>query len=374
MKHIFYILFLLILGIPAAHAEIGPEFRLDLATWDASDIVVATEGDKIDGVLQVQEIWKGGLKVGENIEIPEITKINRSISVLRRLKVNDKLSTIAQDPNHPTYASARKLVLFLISAKSLAEKGVAISDNTKKWIGASLFNDIPTSIVWVEKNNGYACLRAYGGNSFTGLTEDTLKTQVKGILALQSSLQEVIAIQSLEKRAQALETFSDSGFYLLRQESFKQLAQCGEAGIPVIRHILSNKANSQYHEEIIRALGETKSLASSIELTSIVEQQFKYWSELAPKLDASWWNWNGQSYGEPHILRDQYWILYTALWELKEQPYPASREIVEKTRNLWAAFPALMPPSGSSSIIEHSDKILKALSQKRPTNANTQQK
>lgn len=374
MKLNFYILLLLILGTTVAHAEIGPEFRLDLATWDASDIVVATEGDKIDGILQVQETWKGGLNVGQDIEIPEIAKVNRPISVLRRLKINDKLSTIGPDPNHPSSASATRLVLFLISAKSLVDKGVQVSGNTKIWIGASLFNDIPTSIVWIEKGNGYAALRAYGGNSFSGLTEGAFKAQVESILKLQASLKDVVAIQNLEKRAQSLEVFSGSTFYLLRQESLKRLAQCGDAGLPVIRHILSDKVNTQYHDEVIRALGEMKSRASGIELISIVEQQLKYWGELAPKLDASWWNWSSKPYGVPYTVRDQYWVLHAALWELKEHRYRVNKETIEKTRNLWAAFPSLMPPSGSSSIIDFCDAILRAANQKRPNNDDTQTK
>ena len=56
----------------AALAAILPSFRPQESTWLATDIVVVTEGEKIDGVVQVIETLKGDLKPGATLTLPEL--------------------------------------------------------------------------------------------------------------------------------------------------------------------------------------------------------------------------------------------------------------------------------------------------------------
>src|SRR5206468_3959938 len=56
----------------SARAAIMPSFDLEDSTWNATDIVVATEGDTIDGKMQVLETWKGNLAPGGSIDVPEM--------------------------------------------------------------------------------------------------------------------------------------------------------------------------------------------------------------------------------------------------------------------------------------------------------------
>ncbi len=61
---------LLLLGVFAssASAAIRPSFYLDYSVWKATHIVLATEGDSIDGRLRVIESWKGNLEAGAGVQ------------------------------------------------------------------------------------------------------------------------------------------------------------------------------------------------------------------------------------------------------------------------------------------------------------------
>src|ERR1700683_4478323 len=57
-----------------AYALKGPSFSLDGCAWEASHIIVVTAGDKIDGAVEVLESWKGDLKKGDRLSIPELAE------------------------------------------------------------------------------------------------------------------------------------------------------------------------------------------------------------------------------------------------------------------------------------------------------------
>jgi hypothetical protein len=59
-----YVVIIFLLAYPAAGAGIRPSFNLQNCSWHATHVVVATEGEKIDGVLKVLESWKGDLAPG----------------------------------------------------------------------------------------------------------------------------------------------------------------------------------------------------------------------------------------------------------------------------------------------------------------------
>jgi hypothetical protein len=59
---------------PTALAIQVASFSLEGCAWGATHIAVVTEGKRIDGILQVLESWKGGLKKGEVLTIPELAQ------------------------------------------------------------------------------------------------------------------------------------------------------------------------------------------------------------------------------------------------------------------------------------------------------------
>jgi hypothetical protein len=70
-----FVVFLAIGAIPV-DAGIRPSFSLDGCSWRATHIVLVQTTPE-DGVFSVVESWKGGLKPGDSLEIPEL-KPNRN--------------------------------------------------------------------------------------------------------------------------------------------------------------------------------------------------------------------------------------------------------------------------------------------------------
>ena len=65
-------LIVVLLLVLQTNAGIRPSFNLDYCTWQATHIVIATEGDEIDGTLTVVDSWKGDLRPGEAVSIPDL--------------------------------------------------------------------------------------------------------------------------------------------------------------------------------------------------------------------------------------------------------------------------------------------------------------
>src|SRR5438874_1861724 len=55
-----------------AFAAIRPSFHLDTSGWHATHIVVVTEGERIDGKVRVLESWRGDLRPGDRLELPDL--------------------------------------------------------------------------------------------------------------------------------------------------------------------------------------------------------------------------------------------------------------------------------------------------------------
>jgi hypothetical protein len=65
-----FVVFLTLAAIPV-DAGIRPSFSLDRCTWSATHIV-SVQTTPTDGVFSVVESWKGDLKAGDSLEIPEL--------------------------------------------------------------------------------------------------------------------------------------------------------------------------------------------------------------------------------------------------------------------------------------------------------------
>src|SRR6185369_10112108 len=77
---VFVILVLLCGSHSLTSAGIRPSFGLEGNTWNATHIVVVTEGKTIDGIFRVLESWKGDLNPGDTIKVPELASFKAESS------------------------------------------------------------------------------------------------------------------------------------------------------------------------------------------------------------------------------------------------------------------------------------------------------
>src|SRR4029453_2852524 len=90
-----------------ASAGIRPSFNPESSSWMATDIVVVTEGKKIDGIFRVVEVWKGELHSGETIQVPELASFLPEKSRVVQKAFYEK------PPDKTLIVSGDRMVLFL---------------------------------------------------------------------------------------------------------------------------------------------------------------------------------------------------------------------------------------------------------------------
>src|SRR5215469_3006835 len=102
----------LIWHTPASFGEIRPSFIQDHCIWNATHIIVVTEGDKIDGIVEVTESWRGDLKVGASVTIPGLAEFAPDDKRVIRKGIHATF-----DKDEPamkvTHVSGKRMILFL---------------------------------------------------------------------------------------------------------------------------------------------------------------------------------------------------------------------------------------------------------------------
>src|SRR5262249_44395378 len=162
MKTLTSILFILVVS-SSALAGIRPSFSPEGCSWRATDIVVVTEGSQIDGNFKVLETWKGDLKPGETISVPELgqfktTEARQIYSAAWRDNDTD---------GKPHYVSGDRMILFLRDAKKLQDDPVddeSESDepdtSTSRWKSTNpMGTEIKYSTVWIENGKVYCFIQ-----------------------------------------------------------------------------------------------------------------------------------------------------------------------------------------------------------------------
>jgi len=135
------------LAASPARAGIRPSFYLDYSVWKATHIVLATEGDRIDGRFEVIESWKGDLEPGARVRVPELAVFADEGS--RRIgTAGDRAA------RHVTGA---RMVLFLVRPE-LPGDGARHGAKPSAWLPASYagYGGFEVSVAWIEDGTAYA--------------------------------------------------------------------------------------------------------------------------------------------------------------------------------------------------------------------------
>src|ERR1700740_2175702 len=99
---------LLLFCAAGVSAELLPQFQLDTCAWNATDVVMVTEGAAIDGEVEVLETWKGALHPGEKLTLPELAAFASDESRATSTWLADL------DRPLPRRVSGSSMILFLV--------------------------------------------------------------------------------------------------------------------------------------------------------------------------------------------------------------------------------------------------------------------
>lgn len=336
------------------HAGLRPSFYLDSSAWEATHVVVVSEGEKLDGRCVILESWKGDLETNSSVFIPELAAFESKDA--RAIKRWPNIEPEAS----PSHITCSRIILFL---KQSALDG-------SKWEPTGIANAMNVSMAWAEQGQMFAIVQRMnpGPSELVPLvqSETAFKTWVLESVQTQDALTKTETIRDLIQRAEALRPFVTNKLWHARGDAFALLGKCGEPALPVLRSMLSDTNLVTQSDAVISTLGRAGGLKVGAEMLEILEVEIQFWKRRAQKLETGWWNGAGLSGTEAAALRNRYTKLGAALAVLRELKYRASKTAVTELRDFWRALPQLEDRSGLNQMSERCDKILKELQEQTP--------
>jgi hypothetical protein len=342
---------------PAAFGFISASFIQDHCIWNATHIVVVTEGDKIDGIVEVKESWRGDLKEGASITIPELAEFAPE----EKRAVRKGLSAILEEEQEPamkvTHVTGKRMVLFL--RKKEEKAGLGKQDKVTWELANRIWKRMDVSVAWVEAERMYAIVQESNpGPSaiyYRGTTETKMKDRVLQIVKMQEALTKAIGRSDPDKVVDAVMPLLKFDSYYVGDEAVETLGQSGKDGLAILRKLLQDESCTGYHPGICRALAQAGGAKAGPDLTAVVKQELRFWKEIGPGLKPGWWNGEGLEWKEVEHLRLHYSKVHAALQALREIRFPGCRETVKDFRDCWLSL-------GKASITQLSeacDDVLK---------------
>jgi hypothetical protein len=348
------VLFLAIFAAPTFGARL-PSFNLDECAWFASHIVVVTEGNKIDGVVEVLDSWKGDLKKGEIIKLPRLAEFAPEES----RTIHRSRDPFKEDADRPAQVSGARMVLFLIKLEIKSQDGTVL--NTA-WRGAGQRwheNEMKVSVAWLERKKAYAITQLSNpGPSeliYVG-TEEKFRERVTKIVNMQKALIDAVAQKDCAKMEDALNAifrFNSWGFLSrswMKEKAIIELAPAGKQALPLLRKLANQDSLWNCQTTVLETLANVGGQEIGPEITRMLEQELAFWRKEAPGLQRDWFD---SSTPVGHRVHKTFALLAG----LQVLSFPGCRKAVTELRDLWNSWPNLQ----MVAMAEECDKTLTKL-------------
>jgi hypothetical protein len=312
---------------------------------------------RIDGKVEVQESWKGDLKEGARITIPELAEFapEAKRAIGKRL-----FAHLDEEPAMKvSHVTGKRMILFLRKKQEKVGKG---KPDKITWEPANLGRKLmDISIGWVEGDKVYAISQQVNpGPSeilYHGTTEAKLKERTQQIVKMQAALTKALSQSDPVKHLDVVKPLLDFDSYYVGGVTVEALGQSGERTLPVLRKILKEESWSRYHPDVCGALANAGGAKAGPDLTVVVEEELAFWKERGPGLKPNWWNGEGLEWTEVERLRHHFSKVDSALQALRKCRFPGCRDAVKAFRDCWQS----LGKASISELTELSDEVLKKL-------------
>jgi hypothetical protein len=310
-----------------------PSFIQDHCIWNATHIIVVTEGAKIDGIVEVTESWKGDLREGDSLTIPELAEFAPDNKRVIRKGIHATFE--AEPAMKVTHVSGKRIILFL---RKKQEKGSSGKPDKITWVPANRsWGRMDVSVAWVEAGRVYAMVQEVNpGPSaiyYQGKTEVEMKDRVLQIVKMQEALTKAIGRSEPVKVADAVKPLLEFKSYYVGDEAVETLGQSGNDGLPVLRKLLQDESCTRYHPGICHALAQAGGPKAGPDLTAVLKQELAFWKERGPGLKPEWWYGKGIKWKEVENIDEHYSKAYAALKALRKISFSGCRETVKELRD-----------------------------------------
>jgi len=342
------------LATTVASAAIGPSFLLEYSMLKATHIVLATEGDVIDGRLSVIDSWKGDLEQGEEVVIKDL----REFADEKSRTVEWWQATHLPEP-YVRMVTGQEMVLFLVKPEPDDR-----SAKQRAWLHASR-NDsdgFKVSVAWLENGEAYVYRRDFNPGPTLlqrASTSLEMKASVASLVAIQPSLEEAKFARNPLLASQALRAFARENLPYGAIASIEALGDMGDAALPILRRTLNDPTLFNFHPNLVNAMVTAGGENIGPDLTEIIDKEFEFWEGQALDLVDGWWD-RTTPHHEWHWLIRRYSTLLATLKAIEPLRYESCRNSVEKTQDLWTRIPALYG-KGDGQIAQECKKVLQNL-------------
>lgn len=205
-------------------AKYVPSFNLADVAWNATHILLVTEGDTIDGKVQVLEVWKGALERQQWITIPELvtyaTPESREIySGMSRSDHEDGTTHWWKNGSHRqstgrvigNRVTGHRMVVFLRhqTGTKRVQGNESANEMMREWLPASSswFSPMQLSLAWIEGDRVFVFGQPFNPGPIVITSYRSLpdfRATMQSVLGLQANLSRAISVQSPTQRALSL--------------------------------------------------------------------------------------------------------------------------------------------------------------------------
>jgi hypothetical protein len=334
--------------ISESHAGMRPSFSLEYSAWNATHIVIAAEGEEIDGKLEILEPLKGDLGAGEMIFLNQLaglkTENSRQICEDWNLKSSGK------------FVSGSRMILFLRKD----------NDSKEIWKPTDLFDELKTSVMWIENDKAYAFEQiANPGPSLLidlGQTESEVKTRILEIIQKRNSFDRAFEIKGTKSMFENLRQFFTAEDAFIRLATFKKLKEKGKSALPVLRRVLDDESALIAHDTAVQTFGEVGGESVGKELTALLKKETNFWKELSDPQIKNWKNRIDNN--ETEIFGRHYSKILQIVYQLRLMKLKEAQNAVSELCRFWHSSP-LEDKDGLSQMTEDCDAYLTAVSTSR---------
>jgi hypothetical protein len=346
----------LVLACPA-FSGIRPSFRLDYSSWHATHIVlVATTST--DGTFEVLDSWKGDLKVGQRVVVPELRPSSKAVPIPLYPKSWSEAVAGGVTEMIPKLPVGSRMILFLKSE----EQHPSTSKSGKSeysWKPADIFGEMKTSVLWIDGDHvsQFVQLMNPGPSVFFEFpgSEHKVRDRVIEIDEAQRELTVSVAESEGTVRAERLKPYVHSDILPARLFALEELGKFGPEAVPTILAMLDDPSFGAEADGLIKALVRAGGETVGEELNSRLRRELAFWKTAGPNLTQGWWN---QDLNRGTPLRGRYSQTYELIIALESTHYSPARKTAIELRDLWRSLPQLNDPSGLNQIAEECDKLI----------------
>jgi hypothetical protein len=339
-----------IVAIPV-EAGIRPSFDLDGCSWKATHVVLVKTTSR-DGVFSVVKSWKGDLKPGESLEVPELKPDKDAVPISRYPQPRpfhfDSSGVSERIPKQPV---GSQMILFLKRRQEGGPTSSSASIGKVQWESANPWGGLQVSALWIDGRKAF-CFLQVSNPGPSALSEcprwplpssdmAVLIARIEEVLRVQRDLAEALVFPNTDVRARRIARIALGDVYDARNEAMEALGKSGTVALPEVLQIMDQPPTSYGGGQVIRVFIGAAGKDSGRQLHARLQQDLIYWKAVTPALTPDWLGQLTEP-GAPLFMKFEETELLVQ--ELDREHYTPAAPTVTELRDFWVSQPLLYNP------------------------------